>query len=90
MLVAAAVTLDANEAVLEETAAQIFVELPGDERGQRGILLCEAGAELGQPPLDYRVQCRLLRLLPLVTQVGTSMAGHAAACGGVRRNRSML
>jgi len=32
MLVAAAVALDADEAVFEQAAAQVVVELPGDER----------------------------------------------------------
>jgi len=47
MLMAAAVALDADEAVFEQAAAQVVVELPGDECRYRGILLREAGAKLG-------------------------------------------
>ena len=56
MLVAAGIALDAQEAMFEEAALQVVVDLVLDERGERAALGFEPGEKLRVVGLDYRIE----------------------------------
>lgn len=66
VFVAASVALNAQEAVLEEVAFQVVVELPPDECGQRTAFGFESGEKLRVVSLDDSVEWRLFWAVALV------------------------
>ena len=66
MLVAAGIALNAQEAMLEEAALQVVVELPLDERGERAALGFESSEELWAVGLDDRIEWCLFSTVAFV------------------------
>ena len=66
VLVTAGVALDAQEAVLEQAALQVVIELLFDERGQRSAFGFESGEKLRVVSLDDSVEWCLFRTVALV------------------------
>ena len=66
VFVAASVALNAQEAVLEEAAFQVVVELPPDECGQRSAFGFESGEKLRVVSRDDSIQWCLFRTVALI------------------------
>ena len=71
---AAGVALDAQEAVFEQTALQVIVELPLDECRERSAFGFEPGEKLGVVSLDDSVERCLFRTVAFV-DIPVSAAG---------------
>ena len=74
VLVAAGVALDAQEAVFEQTALQVIVELPLDECRERSAFGFEPGEKPGEVSLDDSVERCLFRTVAFV-DIPVSAAG---------------
>lgn len=83
MLMAAAVALHPDKAVLQATAAQVLLELVNNEARQRRIALAQVLKECAEVYLDQRIQRRLLGAMPAIEILIADVRARCA-CNGVQ------
>jgi hypothetical protein len=66
VLVAAAVTFDAQKAVLQQSAFQVLFELPADELGEMATRALDLLHELRIILSNDGIECCLIRSMPMV------------------------